>query len=69
MATVRELIKMLADCDPNDDVYVNVLTDKEGAGYIDSLLTFQIDGLENRHYEYRGRPTFVTTGRELRNEE
>lgn len=59
MATAKELIQALLDCDLLDDVYVNII-DENGKNNF-----YKIDGLENSFYEYRKKPTFCIVGDKL----
>ena len=62
MATIREMIKALADCEPSDDLYVCIVNDE-------GMKTFyKIDGLENSIYEYRKNPTLAISGIALKDE-
>ena len=51
---VKELIKQLLDCDLEDDIYINI-ADSKG-----EFCFYSVDGLENKHFEYRNSPTLAT---------
>ena len=60
MATIKEMIKALADCERDDPLYVCIV-DNEG------LKTFyKIDGLENSSHEYMHNPTLAISGGALK---
>lgn len=60
MATVKEVIAALLECDMRDEVYVNIYD-----GMTDKNNYYSIDGLEISFYEYNKKPTLAITGGKL----